>query len=52
MIQTNRLKAELQTRLSATATRFEGAEERSQVSVEMLETLQKWMAELVTGGAK
>jgi pimeloyl-ACP methyl ester carboxylesterase len=27
-------------------------EERSQVSVEMLETLQKWMAELVTGGAK
>jgi uncharacterized protein len=27
-------------------------EERSQVSVEMLEALQKWMAELVTGGAK
>jgi alpha-beta hydrolase superfamily lysophospholipase len=27
-------------------------EERQQVSVEMLETLQKWMAELVTGGAK
>lgn len=27
-------------------------EERNQVSVEMLETLQKWMAELVTGGAK
>jgi uncharacterized protein len=27
-------------------------EERSQVSAEMLETLQKWMTELVSGGAK
>jgi hypothetical protein len=26
--------------------------QRQQVSAEMLETLQKWMAEVVTGGAK